>query len=211
MGVNKQNSPLELRIGLTGGIGCGKSLALAEFERLGWSTIEADKLARAILNQDPEVHRLLLKEFGGEIFKSDGEIDRAALGKLVFSNKESLRFLESILHPRVRKEWQQLVFHPGRRFWIVEIPLLFEKNLEKDFDYTVCLNCSPHVQRRRLLGRGMSETDIQARISNQWPLPEKMSRADFVLTNDGSISFLHSQVYQLHNKLMKVDFSPSQS
>lgn len=186
------------RIGLTGGIGCGKSTALAEFHRLGWSVLEADKIARQILTEDPNVRETLLEKFGKRVLNTEGVVDRKALGEVVFSNKNALLFLESLLHPKVREVWKKTVSQSPSEMWIVEIPLLFEKNLEKDFHYSVCLGCSSSIQIRRLLARGMTEKDIRTRISHQMPLAQKMSRANYVITNDGSFTFLHSQIQQLH-------------
>jgi len=190
-------------IGLTGGIGCGKSTAAAMFEELGWGRVESDEIVRGLLRADPEVHAAIRREFGPEVFGPDGAVDRRRMAAVVFPRPEALSRLEAILHPRVRAAWKARVAGRDPANWIVEIPLLFEKGLEKEFDFTVCVASDPGVQAERLAQRGLPPQEAAQRIGRQLPLAQKIERADFVLTNNGSLDFLRDQVLRLTHQLMR--------
>lgn len=185
-----------MRLGLTGGIGCGKSTFGQLLEARGWRLIRTDLTARDILNT-PEVTARVRTLFGDGVIGTDGLPDRAALAKRVFVDPAALAALEAELHPRVQREWlARLAAEPDAR-WAVEIPLLFEKNLERHFDFTVCVHCSPTVQLNRLASRGLPEDQAQARIRAQLPLALKLSRADVAVFNDGDLAFLAAQANAL--------------
>ncbi len=191
-----------MRIGLTGGMGCGKTAAVRVFSELGFSTAETDVLVRNLLDADPEVIAALRERFGPAIAPEGGPVDRKALAATVFADAAALAWLEALLHPRVRAAWTALVDAKPQRVWVVEIPLLFEKNLEKHFDFSVCVTASPAVQLARLAGRGFRADEAKARIDRQMRLSEKVDRADFVITNDGSLAFLRRQIGLLAQKLL---------
>lgn len=209
-----------MNIGLTGGIGCGKSTAGSMFEQLGWQLVDADKLVRALLETDPAIHAALLSHFGpeallpAEAIEAQGaeaaapavvsahRANRAWLAQRIFADPQEREWLEQLLHPLVREQWESRLEAAGESPIVIEIPLLFEKNLEKHFDLTVCVEAGSHVQLARLQARGMSPADAQARIASQMPLAEKVARADKVLSNDGSTDFLHAQVRHLSDKLL---------
>lgn len=190
-------------IGLTGGIGCGKSAAARMFEDLGWGRVESDEIVRTLLRVDAEVHAAIRREFGEGVFGPDGAVDRRLMAAVVFPHPEALQRLEAILHPRVRAAWKACVTGPVPENWIVEIPLLFEKGLEKEFDFTVCVASDPGVQAERLASRGLPPQEAAQRIARQLPLAQKIERADFVLTNNGSLDFLRDQVLRLTHQLMR--------
>ena len=183
----------QMNIGLTGGIGCGKSTALEYFRQAGAVVIETDSVVRELLASDPDVISRIREAFGESVLDREGRVDRAALAHRVFNNSEALALLESIVHPRVRETWTHALGknHP---VLIVEIPLLFEKDLQGQFSTTICLSSDPEVQRARLLARGMSESQIQYRKDRQLSLDEKMKRADIVIHNNGSLDHLKEQV-----------------
>ena len=187
---------LPARIGLTGGIGCGKSTALEFFRSSGAVTFEADAVVRELLAGDVETQKAIRHAFGAGVFDSEGKVDRAALAGIVFSSDQALVLLESILHPQVRRSWQDLC-RSHEPLVVVEIPLLFENNLQTDFDFTICLSVSPELQTSRLRQRGLSLSQINQRRERQWPLARKMKQADVVFVNEGSKSHLGEQVGEL--------------
>ncbi len=182
-----------MNIGLTGGIGCGKSTALEYFRQAGAMVIETDAVVRQHLSSDPEVIGAIRSAFGEAVIDAHGRVDREALAGRVFNSSEALALLESIVHPRVRDNWTHALGknHP---VLIVEIPLLFEKDLQGQFSTTICLSSDPEVQKVRLLARGMSESQIQYRKDRQLSLEEKMQRADIIIHNNGSLEHLKEQV-----------------
>ena len=184
-------------LGLTGGMGCGKSAAGRIFEESGWGRVDSDEVVREMLAADAAVIEAVRAAFGDGVVGGDGTVKRRALAAIVFSNPAALERLEAILHPRVRRAWKARVAVRPPESWVVEIPLLFEKALEKEFDFTVCVACDPAVQVRRLAVRGLAPKEAAQRIARQLSLARKIERADFVLTNNGSISFLRDQIHRL--------------
>ena len=193
-----------MKLGLTGGIGCGKSTAGGYFEERGFRRVDCDRIVRDLLEGDTDVHTALRERFGAQVLLSEGGVDRAALAAVVFHDTEALQWLEKLLHPRVSEVWQGLLADGPETDWCVEIPLLFEKKLEKHFDFTVCLASSEAIQLDRLAAKGLSREQAKARIQRQLPLEQKITRADFVLLNDGTQDFLRQQVFQLIDQLTHV-------
>ncbi len=182
-----------MKIGLTGGIACGKSVVLEMFKEAGWHTLSADALVHELLDHDPEVIEAVISKFGVELKASDASLNKKAIAKVVFADSQQREWLEGLLHPLVRKRWTSALDEEPDKNWVVEIPLLFEKKLEKDFDLVVCLSSSRENQLERLQSRGMNEADAEARIASQAPQAEKIEKSDFVLTNTGSLNFLRKQ------------------
>jgi dephospho-CoA kinase len=189
-----------MNIGLTGGIGCGKSTALACFADAGATTIETDAVVRDLLARDAELIDLIRGAFGSQVLDAEGRVDRAALGRKVFNNSEALALLESFVHPRVRDHWTRQL-RENHPVLIVEIPLLFEKDLNGHFSSTICVSSYPEVQNQRLKARGMSDSQIQYRKQRQLGLNEKMRRADIILFNNGSLEHLREQVEWVMKRL----------
>jgi dephospho-CoA kinase len=189
-----------IRLGLTGGIGCGKSTALKVFREAGVRTVETDAVARALLDDDPTVRTALVQRFGIEMLNAEGKIDRHTVAATVFSDSEALAFLESLLHPRIRDVWMRESLN-AEGLIVVEIPLLFEKDLQSHFDVTVCISCDPELQQERLLGRGMNLQQIEQRKQRQLPLSEKARRSDIVISNNGTTDDLRQQIRSLIKQL----------
>lgn len=181
-----------MRIGLTGGIGCGKSTFGQLLAARGWRLLQTDLVARDILNT-PAMAARVRTLFGAGVLGADGLPDRAALAKIVFADRAALAALEAELHPRVHEHWLGRLAAEPDAPWVVEIPLLFEKNLEAHFDFTVCVHCSPQTQLQRLAARGLPEDQALARIRAQLPLETKLSRARVAVFNDGDLPFLGAQ------------------
>lgn len=188
-------------IGLTGGMGCGKTTAAARFLEEGYHVLDTDAVVHQLLAGDTEVKEAVKKRFGASILDPSGAIDRRALGARVFAEERELEWLEKLLHPRVREIWRGEVSRQKDKPWVIQIPLLFEKKLEQFVDLTVCVGASAETQRRRLLRRGFSDEEIVRRISRQLPIEEKTARADVFLLNDGSLEFLREQVDYLCGRL----------
>jgi dephospho-CoA kinase len=186
-------------IGLTGGIGCGKSAAAAFFAELGFQVIDADKLARQVL-ESPACVAQLQAHWGRDCLDSVGLPNRAWIAAKVFAEPAELAFLEGLTHPEVARQRQNLIAqHNGDT--AVEIPLLFEKNLGAEFSTVVCVASSDAIRRERLRLRGLSEVQITARINSQIPIEQKVKGSDFVIWNDGELSFLRQQVGRLVTQL----------
>lgn len=183
-----------LIVGLTGGMGCGKSTAAAIFAELGFRRLDADRVVREELLTDLEVLALVWQQFGADVIGADGQIIRERLARVVFADPAALAWLEGLLHPRLRARWRAIfAAAKGERF-ICEVPLLFEKGMENWFDFTVCVAASSDLQLRRLEQRGISPELARQRIARQLPLARKCELADFVLVNDGSLEFLREQI-----------------
>lgn len=188
-------------IGLTGGIGAGKSTAADFFEEAGWRVIDCDMIVRTLLSEDEPVITALRRRFGKTVIKPSGEVDRKQLGRIVFDDSQSLAWLEELLHPLVLEDWRKQVnAAPGEK-WLVQIPLLFEKKLEKFVDLSVCIAVDSSVQLLRLSRRGFPEEEARKRISKQFSLEIKLELADFILLNDGSSRFLREQIFYLVDQL----------
>jgi dephospho-CoA kinase len=179
-------------IGLTGGIGCGKSTAAACFADLGFVVIDADRLARQVLESHVCVSQLR-DRWGAACLDAQGVPDRRWIGAKVFADAAERAFLESITHPEVARLRREATADPSRDY-VVEIPLLFEKDLAAGLTTVVVVACSDDVRRERLRVRGLSDEEISARIASQLSLLEKVKRANVVLWNDGEPAFLREQV-----------------
>lgn len=183
-----------MKIALTGGIGCGKSTALQAFRNHHFATLSADALGHEILSEAASVD-FVVERFGCDCAPA-GKIDRERLAGIVFADSEARESLERFIHPRIEQAWNARAREAEARGenCVVEIPLLFEKNLERGFDCTICLACSQRVQLDRLEKRGLPREQALKRIAAQLPIDEKIRRADFCLFNDGTPEFLGEQI-----------------
>lgn len=186
-------------LGLTGGIGCGKSAALAVFARLGCNVVDADQLAKSVLVR-PATIEILVARWGRGCLGADALPDRAWIARKVFGDPAELAFLEALLHPEVAR-LRAVAVADSARHHVVEIPLLFEKALRGQYDCVICVACSDAVRLARLEQRGLSRVDAQARIDSQMPLAEKVAKSDYILWNDGDLPALESQVQYLARQL----------
>jgi dephospho-CoA kinase len=186
-------------IGLTGGIGAGKSETLAAFERLGAATLSTDRVAHDLLD-DSEVKAALVERWGEKI-APDGTVDRDLVGEIVFNDRGQLAWLESITHPRVGVhvlEWRQNL-GADVQVAVVEVPLLFEAAMEDAFDATVAVVAGDQIREARLRERG--QPGLEGREDRQLDQVEKERRADHVIRNEGSIEELESKVSDLIDQI----------
>jgi dephospho-CoA kinase len=181
-------------VGLTGGIACGKTSALKRFKKLGWAVVSADSLVAEILATNSEVKQNIHQRWGGLGFDSFGNIDKPAIGRIVFKSDSERKWIESLLHPIVRSLWTSFIQSCSSENCLVELPLLFENNLHTQFTCVVTMYASNSTIYQRLSQRGLSLEEANARISSQLPLVQKVTRADFVLWGGGTNDFLNRQV-----------------
>ena len=175
-----------LVVGLTGGIGSGKSLAAQFFAELGALVIDADQLARDAIERGSEGFDQLIATFGDSILHN-GLVDRRALGELVFRDAEAKKKLEAIIHPIVRKEVEEAVASlENDEILIYEIPLLYETKAMERFDYIVTVEADMQLRKERLLKKGLPNSEIESRIAAQASREERESIADQVFENHGS-------------------------
>ncbi|PEP65621.1 MULTISPECIES: dephospho-CoA kinase [Bacillus] len=185
-------------IGLTGGIASGKSTVSQMFRELQIPVIDADIIAREVVEQGKEAYKEIVDVFGEEILQADGELDRPKLGGIVFHNEEKRLRLNKIVHPAVRKEMnvqKDMYIKEGVQAVVLDIPLLFESKLTALVDRIVVVAVSPSMQLERLMKRnGFTEEDAKARIDSQMPLAEKATLANKVIYNDGTIAETKAQL-----------------
>jgi dephospho-CoA kinase len=190
--------------GLTGGVGMGKSTA-AEFLRArGAQVVDADELARQLVQPGQPALAEIQTEFGKKVIAPDGRLRRDELARIVFADAAAREKLEAILHPRIGERWlAQIETWRGenRALAVVVIPLLFETRAESHFDKIICVACSAPAQRERLLARGWTPEQIRQRLAAQWPVEQKISRADFVVWTDGAPDTHARQLERIFVKL----------
>jgi dephospho-CoA kinase len=193
-----------LRVGLTGGIGSGKSSVVAMLREMGVPVVEADDLAHELSRAGEPVYDEIVKAFGREILAGNGEIDRARLAGMVFGSPEKLARLNGIVHPRVLERAERWVGErqrEGARLVVIEAPLLVEAGFHRRLDRLVLVWCRPEQQIERLsAGRGMSREEAERRIAAQMPVEEKLRLADHVIDNSGSRDETRLQVEALVKK-----------
>ena len=186
-----------MKIAITGGIGCGKSTVLEFLEANGVACLSADAVVRHLLSEDQSVIDSVIEHFGTELKNESGSIDRRALANIVFQSKSDLEWLESLLHPLVRESCEAFFEAHKTQVACLEIPLLFEKRLEKEYDLVVSIISSDANANIRLRLKGYSDMDIAFRRQQQLPNSIKAERSNFVLSNDGSLNFLEQQIISL--------------
>jgi dephospho-CoA kinase len=181
-------------VGLTGGIGSGKSLAAQFFSQLGALVIDADQLARSVIERGSEGFDEVLLRFGDTVL-INGDIDRVALGQIVFENPEAKKDLEAIIHPRIRAEFEEAVASlDANEIMIYEIPLLVETNAANRFDFIITVESDAELRKERLRARGMFHSDIEKRMASQATEEQRRAIADCVITNNGTEDELLRQV-----------------
>lgn len=194
-------------IGITGGIASGKSTftrAVAEI-RAAW-IFDSDACARELLDSDPSVREAVTRDLLASAYRADGTPDRAAIRALVFSDTAAKARLEAILHPLVRARRQALAADARAEGHdlLVDIPLLFETGSSSTFDLVVTVACSPGVQTRRAMSRGLTLAQVQQIVASQWGNAQKIAASDFVIWNDGSLRMLQAQAEELAARLESI-------
>jgi len=194
-----------LLVGLTGGLGAGKSTVARMLADRGAVIVDADELARRAIAPDTPGHRKVLESFGDGVLAQDGSIDRRALAAVVFDDPEARRALESITHPEV---FRMLADEVERRrdtddVVVFDAPLIVETGFDEATDVLVVVALDPALQVERVVARGMDRAEAEARIAAQASPEERRSRADEVLRNDGDLEDLERQVEALWERLRR--------
>jgi dephospho-CoA kinase len=193
------------RVALTGGIATGKSHVLAQFAQLGVPTIDADKLARDVVAQGTPEFNAVVSRFGRDVLDDSGALNRRSLASIVFSDPAARRDLEAIIHPAVRRaidEWFASLGGSEPGFGIADIPLLYETGRHGDFDVVIVTACNPAMQLTRVMARdGSTEAEARARIAAQLPIDDKVRRADYVITTDGTFDETNRHVRDVFEQL----------
>ena len=191
-------------LGLTGGVGMGKSTTADFLTDSGIPIIDTDLLAREVVAPGQPALAEIQASFGTEMVDSNGRLDRRALATRVFGDGEQRQRLEAIVHPRIRKLWTRRLAELSQQrspVAAVVIPLLFETHAEDAFDFILCAGCSEASQRRRLAARGWSEQEIHQRIASQAPSERKMELSHFVIWTEGPLAVHRSQLDRILARL----------
>ena len=189
-------------LGLTGGIGSGKSTAARMFADLGATVIDADAIAKEVLEPGQLGYESIVNKFGEEILDSSGNIDRTILAAKVFQNSAKLKELEDVVHPEVASRVNEIRESlPAGSTVIYDTPLLVEKELQHQFDQVIVVLAPEQLRTQRLLDRGLAERDIAARMGNQATDDQRRMVANYVIDNSGTLEQLRAQVLNVWNQI----------
>jgi dephospho-CoA kinase len=201
-----------LSVALTGNIASGKSHVLHLFKQWGAATTDADAIVHDLQRKGTPVYRAIVSRFGPEFVAADGDLDRAALRRLVFNDADARRDLERIVHPAVRERTATLAREAraaGAELIVHDIPLLFESADPAAFDRVVLVDAPESVRRDRLVRlRGLDPALADQLIAAQIPSPDKRARSDFVIVNDGSLADLEARTREVWTRLQREAQSP---
>ncbi len=197
-----KNKKKFLVIGVTGIMGSGKSTLSQFFQEMGALVINTDLLARELMETSDSIRKKIEATFGPDSYDNSGKLNRRKIAALVFEQPEALRRLNAIVHPEViqavRDKIRDLAQADFRGILVIDAPLIFETGLNKIMDATVVVAASEETCIRRVAARsGLSAEEVKARLRNQWPLEEKIRRADFVVWNEGTLDELKKQAVSL--------------
>ncbi|PEJ57850.1 dephospho-CoA kinase [Bacillus sp. AFS002410] len=192
--------------GLTGSIASGKSTVSNFLKELNVPIVDADVIAKEVVEIGQPAYEMIKEAFGSEILLESGEINRPLLGSIIFNNKEKRLQLNGIVHPEVRREMKEQAdkyINQGEPLVILDIPLLYEGNSIELVEKVIVVTVSEENQLKRLMDRnGLSKEDARLRIASQIPVKEKAARADYVIDNNGDLEDTKRQVKDLLNKII---------
>ena len=192
-------------VGLTGGIGSGKSAAANFFVELGVDLIDADDLAKNVLNKNSKGYELFINEFGEQYLDNDKNIDRDLLRKTIFNDSDKKNKLENIIHPQVRFGIEEFIKTSKSDYCIVVVPLIYETRSSSYYDRILVIDCDEEIQINRSAIRDNTENkEIKKIISKQASREERLSIADDVILNNRSLDSLKEEVIKLHKKYIKM-------
>ena len=190
-------------VGLTGGIGSGKSTAVKIFKELGIDSIDADDVAKNILDSNKNARKLFIEEFGDKYILKNHKINRDLLREDIFNDKSKIKKLESIIHPVVREEIFEFIQKSESIYTIIDVPLIFETKSEDFYNKIVVVDCDTNTQILRASQRdNQTEESILKIIGNQATREERFSIADYVINNDSSYGNLKKEVIKTHQLLL---------
>ncbi|QYJ86581.1 dephospho-CoA kinase [Shewanella mesophila] len=192
-------------VGLTGGIGSGKTTVANLFADLGITLVDADIVSRQVVAKDSLGLARIAEHFGQNILLKNGQLNRAALRERIFSTPSEREWLNDLLHPMIREEMLDQLKKATSPYAILVVPLLFENGLDRLVNCTLVVDISPELQTRRTMDRdSVSAEQVQNIIASQTSRAEKLAKADDVIDNQGTVSALKSKVALLHNKYLKL-------
>ena len=190
-------------VGLTGGIGSGKSTAVKIFKELGIDSIDADDVAKNIIDSNKNARKLFIEEFGDKYILKNNKINREFLREDIFNDKSKIKKLESIIHPIVREEIFEFIQKSESIYTIIDVPLIFETKSEDFYNKIVVVDCDTNTQILRASQRdNKTEESILKIIGNQATREERFSIADYVINNDSSYGNLKKEVIKTHQLLL---------
>lgn len=195
-----------LRVGLTGGIASGKSTILRMLASLGCVTVDADAIVARLYRRGEAGHEAIVRTYGEDVLRADGEIDRKKLAARAFANADEAKKLNALIHPIVVAEEARLMREADERgedaIYVVEATLLLEAGGRQRYDRIVVVDVDPAVQVARAIGRGMSPEDVASRIAHQMPREERLRHADYVIDNSGDERAALEEVRRVHALLL---------
>ena len=196
-----------MKVGLTGGIGAGKSTVADLFSHKGAVVIRSDELARQVIEPQTPGFQQVIDRFGKDLVNSEGYIDRAKLAQIVFKDDAALKDLENIIHPLVRSKTNEIIDqHTSETIIVNEIPLLLEKKMESLFDFLVIVISSEKNRLERLAHRGLTAEQATARMAKQVSDEQRKAAADFLIVNDGNLDQLEADVEKIWQTLQERSF-----
>lgn len=190
-------------VGLTGGIGSGKSTVADLFAELGIVLVDADLVAREVVEPGTQGLAAIVEHFGAALLQPDGQLDRAALRQRVFSNETERQWLNALLHPLIRSSMAEQLANAKSPYVLWVVPLLIENGLYKDCDQVLVVDAAPELQRQRVLARDKS-ADADAIMARQLPRDARLQYADQVVDNGGDLADLKAQVQFLHRQYLSM-------
>lgn len=193
-------------VGLTGGIGCGKSEAASCLRELGAVHVDADEISRSLTAQGGEALPAIREKFGDGVFREDGTLDRAELGRIVFESAPHRRLLEGIIHPLVQRRTLAEIEKAGLRgdrVVVLDVPLLFETGMDVLCDETWAVTAGAETQLIRVMSRGLTAEQAQARIDSQMSADERSARATRIINTDRPIERTRAELTSLYQQLLK--------
>jgi dephospho-CoA kinase len=197
-----------IRVGLTGGIACGKSVVRRRIEEHAIPTLDADAVVHGLLEAGTDVTREIAEAFGPSVLNEDGSVDRKALGKIVFAGEEARARLNAIVHPRVHRgidAFFERTGAEGSRVAVVDAALMVETGSFRRYDRVIVVHCPPDQQRERLMRRdGISREEAERRIAAQMPIEEKRGYADFLVDSSGTIEETLARTDAVVEELLRI-------
>lgn len=176
----------QIKVGITGGIGSGKSFVAEIVRKTGYPVYIADNEAKRLMVEDTELTEAIKKQFGESAYLENGALNRAHLASIVFEDKEQLSKLNQLVHPAVYKDFQKWAEHQIKPIVFKEAALLIETGSHRQLDFLIVVTAPEQVRIKRVMDRdGVTENDVRSRMKNQLPQAEKDEKADFLIINDG--------------------------
>lgn len=196
---------MTFKVGLTGGVACGKSTVTELFHQLGATVIDADVIARNLLEKDTDSYHQVIAYFGGDVLLESGDIDRAWLRAQIFSDSNAKQALENIIHPQVRQQMLAAASECEAPYCILSIPLLVEAQMQNLVDRIVVVDADDKTQLSRLMARdNITETEAMSMLQSQCQRAQRLAVADDIIDNSQSLDSLRPQVEQLHQQYLEL-------